>query len=115
VSALDGPLELGRSVARPLERTARKLARRRVNLSAGERYASSAAGAALALWGARGLSRGKFWGIPITMIGAGLVWRAVTGHDALYSALGIDRSGRKPVEVEPSFAAEPPSDEPTRG
>ena len=71
-------------------------ARRRVNVGDRERLVSAAAGAFIAAWGIRGLTRMKFWGVPLTMIGAGLVVRGVTGHDVVYSALGIQRALRQP-------------------
>jgi uncharacterized membrane protein len=63
-----------------------------LNLSSHERWTSAGAGtafAALALWG---LSRRRFWGIPLAMIGAGLAWRGITGHCDIYAALGINHA-----------------------
>ncbi len=63
-----------------------------VNLSSRERWTSAGAGAAFGALAAWGLSRRRFWGIPLAMIGAGLAWRGITGHCDIYGALGIDHS-----------------------
>lgn len=79
------------ALSRPLERAASRFARP-INVSPTERWASAGAGAALAAYAAYGLSRRRFWSIPVGMIGAGLFWRGVTGHCDIYAALRIDRS-----------------------
>lgn len=54
-----------------------------------ERALSVGAGLGLAL---KGLGRGKAAGLLLTTIGAGLVWRGLTGRCHTYAALGIDTS-----------------------
>ena len=63
-----------------------------VNLSSRERWLSAGAGAAFGALAGWGLSRRRFWGIPLAMIGAGLAWRGITGHCDIYGALGIDHA-----------------------
>ncbi len=111
MAALDQPTALGKALSRPVQRTLSRLRGRSVNVGSSERVVSAAAGGAIAIWGASGLLRRRFWGVPLTMIGAGLVWRGVTGHDAVYQALGIDRARRKPIEIEQGFAVNRPPDE----
>jgi uncharacterized membrane protein len=68
---------------------------RRVNVGAGERLASLAAGAALALWGLRRRSLG---GLIVAAAGAALGWRGASGHSSLYATLGVDRAASGTVE-----------------
>jgi uncharacterized membrane protein len=68
---------------------------RRVNVGQGERLASAAAGAALALYG---LQRRSLGGLVLAAVGTALGWRGVTGHCALYEALEVDRSALRPVQ-----------------
>ena len=68
---------------------------RRVNVGQGERLASVAAGAALALYG---LGRRSLGGLVLAAVGAALGWRGITGHCALYEALDVDRSAPGPVQ-----------------
>ena len=68
---------------------------RRVNVGQGERLASVAAGAALALYG---LGRRSLGGLVLAAVGAALGWRGVTGHCAVYEALDVDRSAPGPVQ-----------------
>lgn len=63
----------------------------KVNLGAFERLASIAGGAALMAYGLR---RGARGGKSIVWLGGSLFLRGFSGWCALYSVLGIDRSGR---------------------
>lgn len=65
---------------------------RPMNISQTEKMVSLAAGAYLGL---RGLSRGGVTGLLATGMGAGLLYRGLTGHCQLYQALGIS-SARHP-------------------
>jgi uncharacterized membrane protein len=63
---------------------------RPVNLSLRERWTSAVAGAGFV---ALGLTRRhRIPGAALTMIGAGLLWRGLTGHSDLYGVLGVDHS-----------------------
>jgi len=63
----------------------------KVNVGALERLASIAGGAALIAYGMRRRARG---GNSIAWVGSSLLLRGVSGWCALYSLLGINRSGR---------------------
>lgn len=95
------------SFARPIRAAVRKVARP-VNVSSGERWISASAGTALAVYG---ISRRRFWGGAVALIGAGLAWRGATGHCDIYAALGIDRSDKKATLVEESVTVNRPADE----
>jgi uncharacterized membrane protein len=66
----------------------------RQNVGGQERIASGAAGAILALLG---LSRGSLPGLLVAGIGAGLLYRGVTGNCPLYEALDLD-TAHEPVD-----------------
>jgi uncharacterized membrane protein len=71
-----------------------------VNLSLRERWTSAVAGAGFV---ALGLTRRRaIPGAALTMIGAGLLWRGITGHSDLFAVLGVDQSAvsRPPDEVD---------------
>jgi uncharacterized membrane protein len=61
-----------------------------VNVGQTERWASAVGGGALALYG---LTRGSLGGVALALIGGSLVYRGVSGHCNLYSAMGVDTSG----------------------
>jgi uncharacterized membrane protein len=46
---------------------------------------------------ALGLSRGRWDGLLLSALGAGLVWRGYTGHCGCYAALGIDTAQHGPA------------------
>jgi len=60
-----------------------------VNVGDGERAVSAAAGAVLA---ALGLSRFSLPGLLVAGVGGALIYRGVSGHCSVYSALGLDTS-----------------------
>jgi uncharacterized membrane protein len=64
-----------------------------VNVGDGERLASVAGGALLALWGLR---RGRPGGLALAALGGILIYRGASGHCPAYGALGIDRSDGGP-------------------
>jgi uncharacterized membrane protein len=59
-----------------------------------ERVISVAAGLGLA---ASGLKRGRASGLLLTAMGAGLVWRGLSGRCQCYAALGINRAEHNPA------------------
>ncbi|MDQ6893476.1 MAG: DUF2892 domain-containing protein [Acidobacteriota bacterium] len=76
---------------KPLEAAAR-----RVNLSLRERWTSALAGAGFVAFGLT--RRHAIPGAALTMIGAGLLWRGLTGHSDIYGILGVDNSaGKRPA------------------
>ncbi|MCA1581994.1 MAG: DUF2892 domain-containing protein [Acidobacteria bacterium] len=95
------------SFTRPLRAAVRKVARP-VNVSSGERWLSTIAGTALAVYG---ISRRRFWGGALALIGAGLAWRGATGHCDIYASLGINRSEKKTTLVEETVTVNRPADE----
>ncbi len=66
---------------------------RDVNVGDGERLASVAGGALLALWG---LARGRLGGMALAALGGILIYRGARGHCPAYGVLGIDRSEAEP-------------------
>jgi uncharacterized membrane protein len=58
-----------------------------VNVGDAERVASVMGGGVLALLG---LTRGGLIGSALTLGGAGMVYRGITGHCKAYHALGVD-------------------------
>jgi uncharacterized membrane protein len=69
------------------------------NVGEFERYASAAAGAALAV---SGLARGKFGGWILAALGGSLLYRGVSGHCTMYQQLGIDTHRSKPSTAVPA-------------
>ena len=59
------------------------------NVGVPERWVSSIAGGALALYG---LTRGTYGGVGLALAGAALVYRGITGHSYLYDAMGVNTS-----------------------
>jgi len=86
------------------------------NVSDGERQLSSLVGAGIML---AGLMKRSWSGLAMTLVGAALVGRGVTGHCMLYAALGTNTNevGRRKVKtagaikVEKSLRIECPPDE----
>ncbi|MEO8189320.1 MAG: YgaP-like transmembrane domain [Acidobacteriota bacterium] len=72
------PSSLQRSVRGAVQKIARP-----VNVSSTERWLSGIAGTALAIYG---ISRRRFWGGAVALIGAGLAQRGATGHCDIYAA-----------------------------
>jgi len=72
----------------------------RANVDDVERWISGISGAALALYGLR---RRSIAGTALAVLGAGLVYRSVTGHSVLYEALDLrlirTTGGRQRIEV----------------
>jgi uncharacterized membrane protein len=64
-----------------------------------ERALSVAAGLGLA---AAGLRRSRVTGLLLTAMGAGLVWRGLSGRCQCYAALGINTSERNPATAVPA-------------
>ena len=64
---------------------------RRTNMGEGEAWLSLAAGAGLVLGALRSWSKAS---IPLAAAGASLLYRGSTGHCPVYSATGVDHSGR---------------------
>jgi uncharacterized membrane protein len=64
-----------------------------------ERVLSVATGLGLA---ASGLKRGRAWGLLFTAMGAGLVWRGVSGRCQCYAALGINTAEHNPATAVPA-------------
>ena len=85
------------SVARPIQKVVRSLARP-VNIGPAERRVCAIAGAGLVLLGLT--RRRRIPGVALVMIGAGLAWRGITGHSDVYGVLGIDRAPARAAEVE---------------
>jgi uncharacterized membrane protein len=71
----------------------------RQNVGNMERVLSVAAGLGLA---ASGLKRGRVSGLLLTTMGAGLVWRGLSGRCQCYAALGINSAERKPNTAVPA-------------
>jgi uncharacterized membrane protein len=85
---------------------------RRRNVGAGERVLSALLGAGLAAYGVR---RGTLGGLALALAGTGLVWRGVSGHCQLYSALGVDsatgvRAGNLGVKIDRAVAIQAPAE-----
>src|SRR5215510_12666003 len=59
----------------------------KVNVGSRERWISGIAGGVVALYGLRNRSIG---GLLLTMLGAGLIHRGVTGHSELYKRFGVN-------------------------
>lgn len=97
------PSSLGRSIQAAVQKSARP-----VNVSSTERWISGIAGTALAVYG---ISRRRFWGAAVALIGAGLAQRGATGHCDIYAALGIDRSDSRTTLVEKSITVNRPAAE----
>jgi uncharacterized membrane protein len=77
-----------------LERTGRQLGRHvsdsNVNVGFAERFVSGAAGGLIAWAGLQHTMRSRsYWGLALSAIGGALAWRAISGHDPLYEALGV--------------------------
>jgi uncharacterized membrane protein len=72
--------------------------RQRQNVGQGERLASAAAGAILAL---QGLGRRDLTGALIAAVGGALVYRGATGYSSIYQRLGVNTAEgrRRPVEA----------------
>jgi uncharacterized membrane protein len=64
-----------------------------------ERALSVAAGLGLAIVG---LERGRLAGMALTTMGAGLLWRGVTGRCHMYSALGVNTAEHNPATAVPA-------------
>jgi uncharacterized membrane protein len=64
-----------------------------------ERVLSVAAGLGLA---ASGLKRGRVSGLLLTTMGAGLVWRGLSGRCQCYAALGINTAEQNPATAVPA-------------
>jgi uncharacterized membrane protein len=86
-----------------------------VNVGKGERQISLAAGAVTAILG---VARRDIPGMLMAAVGAGLVYRGVSGHCSVYDALGIDsrsesdaRTHTQGVRVAESFLVDKPIDE----
>jgi len=84
------------SVAQRSERSETEL-----NVGDAERWASALGGAALALYG---LKRGALGGLVLALGGGSLVYRGLSGHCSLYSALGINtaRARKAPATSVPA-------------
>jgi uncharacterized membrane protein len=63
-----------------------------VNVSDTERVVSSVGGAAAAVYG---LTRGDLLGVGLAALGAGLLYRGVTGHCSGYQALGVNTAEKE--------------------
>jgi uncharacterized membrane protein len=59
------------------------------NVGVSERWVSSIAGGALALYG---FTRGTFGGVGLALAGTALLYRGITGHSYLYDAMGVNTS-----------------------
>jgi uncharacterized membrane protein len=64
-----------------------------------ERALSAAAGLGLALAGVR---RGRLAGMALTAMGAGLLWRGITGRCQMYAALGLNTAEHNPATAVPA-------------
>jgi uncharacterized membrane protein len=82
------------------ELSPRQTDRHPTNVATGERLVSALAGGALAL---HGLNRGGLRGTVMTLVGAGLVYRGVSGRCHAYAALGINTADRGPAEPQEYF------------
>jgi uncharacterized membrane protein len=74
----------------------------KLNVGETERYISIAGGAILAAYG---LARGSLSGLLLGCIGAGFIYRGVTGHCQVYEALGqntADESAQQSGGREPA-------------
>jgi uncharacterized membrane protein len=69
------------------------------NVSGMERALSVAAGIGLTL---AGVKRGRLAGMALTAMGAGLVWRGVTGRCQMYAALGVNTAEHNPATTIPA-------------
>jgi uncharacterized membrane protein len=69
------------------------------NVGSLERVISVAAGLGLA---ASGLKRGRVTGLLLSAMGAGLVWRGLSGRCQCYAALGINTAERSPATGVPA-------------
>lgn len=69
------------------------------NISETERWISTGAGAALV---AAGLLRGRLSGLLAAGIGAGLIYRGMSGHCYTYEMLGINTNDRNPATAVPA-------------
>jgi uncharacterized membrane protein len=69
------------------------------NVGGFERALSAAAGLGLAIAGFR---RGRLAGLALTGLGAGLLWRGVTGRCQMYAALGINTAEQNPATAVPA-------------
>lgn len=71
-----------------------------VNVSSNERWISSIAGGALAMYG---LKRGGLGGTVLLALGGALVYRGATGHCSGYAALGINTADHGPARPKQYF------------
>jgi uncharacterized membrane protein len=82
------------------------------NVDDRERWISGAAGAGMILYGA---GRRGITGLGLALLGVGLLYQTATGHNPLYSAMGIrltrTTSGRQRIEVIKSMTINRPPDE----
>jgi uncharacterized membrane protein len=69
------------------------------NVSGIERAASAAAGLGMALAGIR---RGKLRGLALTALGAGLLYRGITGRCQMYAALGLNTAEHNAATAVPA-------------
>jgi uncharacterized membrane protein len=69
------------------------------NVGGIERALSAAAGLGLAIAGIR---RGRLPGLVLTGLGAGLLWRGMTGRCQMYAALGLNTAEHNPATAVPS-------------
>ncbi len=69
-----------------------------VNVGDTERWLSAAGGGLLLVYG---LTRGSLAGLGLAALGGMLLERGLTGHCALYSALGRNTAGRTYTEAGP--------------
>jgi hypothetical protein len=65
-----------------------------INVGSGERVLSALGGGGLIAYG---LTRGTGLGLALSLVGAALVFRGLTGHCDLNAALGRDTSGIDPT------------------
>lgn len=73
------------------------------NVGETERLLSALSGGVMIL---QGLRKRSPLGLAIAAIGMGSVYRGVTGHCALYEALGVDTNAPKPVTVQEEINAD---------
>jgi uncharacterized membrane protein len=69
------------------------------NVGITERVFSVAAGLGLA---AAGLKRGRATGLLLSAMGAGLVWRGISGRCQMYAALGLNTAEHNPATAVPA-------------